>query len=57
MLNFDLSNTILTRNPYDHIETTEVFVSDIIAKMAWGEVVFKATAKEVKTEQDYKEAA
>lgn len=56
MLNFDLSNTILTRNPYDRIDTTEVFISDIIAKMAWGEITFKDTNQNLKVEQDYKDA-
>ena len=56
VLNFDLSNTIIARNPYDFIETTEVFVSDIIAKMAWGEVIFKETSQMAKSQQDYKEA-
>ena len=39
-----MNKTILTRDPYDHIDSTEVFLCDVIARRAWGEVEFKEDA-------------
>ena len=61
VLHFDLNKTILTIDPYDNIPNTEYFVWDIIARMAWGEVIFKDNESthqdsSQKTDQDYREA-
>ena len=61
VLHFDLNKTILTIDPYDNIPNTNIFVWDIIARMAWGEVVFNQEEGEnqdwsQKTDQDYRNA-
>lgn len=40
VLHFDLNKTVLTTDPYDHIDSIEIFLWDTIARMAWGEIVF-----------------
>lgn len=52
MLHFDLNKSILTRDPYDHIDSIEIFLCDIIARMAWGEVQFNENAEDNKEDQD-----
>jgi len=47
-----LNKTILTRDPYDGIGTTEMFLCDIVARMAWGKVHFKEDAEAQAEEED-----
>ncbi|CAI2366689.1 unnamed protein product [Moneuplotes crassus] len=57
VLHFDLNKTILTRDPYDHIDSTEIFLCDTICRMAWGEVTFTDEEQQKDEELDEQQRA
>ena len=46
ILHFDLNKTILPHDPYDQLDSIEIFVSDMISTRAWGEVTFNDEGQE-----------